>query len=453
MEENINDIDNHKLDKTKTSKEPDLNKTDAKVSKQPELDKTDAEVSKQPDLDKTDAKVSKKPELNKTDAKVSKQPELNETDAKVSKQPYLDKTDAKVLKQPDLDTTDAKVSKQPELDKTNAKVSKQPENDDIYAEKTRNPKPGDGEDKDNVRINKPDRNKYPMETTPRGLAMIINNGDFQPESGFNPRHGSNVDVRNLADLFQYLGFRVFLKLDLEKNKIMKNIDDFKKQFEEMPVDMCIFCIMSHGSNGNLVDIEGVEIDVEEEIMKTFYESKALQGKPKLFLFQYCRGGEMDYGVETDSKKGNRKQKSNDQLMMAPKLPLVADILIANSTIPGFVSNRNIRHGTWFFQCFIEVFRENGKHMDIRDMFDKVSIMLTDKESNDAGRRKQTFEMISRGFFKKLYFNPVDNVEDVDDVDEDEDTENEAIDNNQRSKDGLRKKMKIVRKSVSEWFSS
>ena len=55
---------------------------------------------------------------------------------------------------------------------------------------------------------------YPMKSTPRGFALIINNSDFQPESGFGPRHGSNVDVKNLDDLFQYLGFRVFVKQNL-----------------------------------------------------------------------------------------------------------------------------------------------------------------------------------------------------------------------------------------------
>ena len=72
----------------------------------------------------------------------------------------------------------------------------------------------------------------------------------------------------------------------------------------------------------------------------------------------------------------------------PKLPSVTDILIANSTVPGFVSNRNIRHGTWFFQCLLEVFKENAKDTDIRDMFDQMAVMLNEKESKDVSRRKQ-----------------------------------------------------------------
>jgi len=254
------------------------------------------------------------------------------------------------------------------------------------------------------------RNEYPIQSSPSGYAMIIDNGDFNPESGFPPRKGSEKDVKNLAELFEFLGFKVFSKQNLRKKEIFKSIEEFKLLFKNADVDMCVFCIMSHGSNGNIVDINGNEIDVEEEIIKKFYnkECPALQGKPKLFLLQYCRGDEMDYGTEEFRNTVRSSANLLGAAPGAPKIPNVTDILIANSTVPGYVSNRNIHHGTWFFQCLVGVFRENADHMDIRDMFDEVAVMLNQKESKDAGRRKQTFEVINRGFFKKLYFNPIKN---------------------------------------------
>ena len=159
------------------------------------------------------------------------------------------------------------------------------------------------------------------------------------------------------------------------------------------------------NKGNLVDINGKEIDVEEDIIKKFYnkECPALQGIPKLFLLQYCRGNEKDLGIE---KFRNTTKPSSALAPGASKIPNVTDILIANSTVPGYVSNRNIHHGTWFFQCLVNVFRENAHHMDIREMFDEVNYMLMEMESKDAEKRHQTFEVSGRGFFKKLYFNPV-----------------------------------------------
>lgn len=297
---------------------------------------------------------------------------------------------------------------------------------------------------------RPESNIYPMATKPRGLALIINNASFLPKSGFKPRNGSDVDVTNLAELFKYLGFKVFVKNDLKAEKIHEYIDRFKKQFEKMSVDMSAFCIMSHGDNGELVDIDGVGMDVEEDIIKKFYDLSPLIGKPKLFLLQYCRGEKLDYGNSVPLDRDLNK----DKLRFGPKLPTVADILIANSTVPGFVSNRNTRHGTWFFQCFIQVFKENAKDMDVRDMLDQVAVMLNDKESNDPDRRKQTFETVNRGFYKKLYFNPVGE-EKV----EDEETNSEAKEENvnlqdskEQKKPGLRKKIKEARKSVSDWFT-
>jgi len=254
-------------------------------------------------------------------------------------------------------------------------------------------------------------NEYPMQSLPRGYSLIINNSSFKPESGFQARTGSEEDVRKLFDLFNYLGFYITSKQDLGSDDIKTSIEDFQKMFVRNPVDMCVVCVMSHGSNGNLLDINGKEMDVEEDIVRKFYNNEApfLQGLPKLFLLQYCRGDELDFGVEESftETRGTVRPLESAPILKAPKLPSATDILIANSTIPGFVSNRNTKHGAWFFQCLETVFRELAENMDIRDMFDQVAMMLNEKESKDTGRRKQTFEVINRGFFKKLFFNPTD----------------------------------------------
>ena len=83
--------------------------------------------------------------------------------------------------------------------------------------------------------------------------------------------------------------------------------------------------------------------------------------------------------------------------------MLTDILNpdANYIKPGSVSNRNTHHGTWFFQCLVGVFKDNSDAMDSRDTFDQAAIMPMEKESKDEGRRKQTFKMINRGFYKKF----------------------------------------------------
>ena len=94
-----------------------------------------------------------------------------------------------------------------------------------------------------------------------------------------------MDVRNLKDLFLYLGFNVIVKQDLTKEKIQKCIEKFKQQFKEISPDMCIVSIMSHGCSGKMVDIDGVEMQLQKDVMKHFYCHPFL-GKPKLFLLQF-----------------------------------------------------------------------------------------------------------------------------------------------------------------------
>ena len=69
-------------------------------------------------------------------------------------------------------------------------------------------------------------------------------------------------------------------------------------------------------------------------------------------------------------------------------------------IPGYVSKRHPRKGTWIIQCLCKVFLENYEKLEIREMLDKVSAMLTTYESPDG--QKQSCEYNVRTL-KKLYF--------------------------------------------------
>jgi len=243
-----------------------------------------------------------------------------------------------------------------------------------------------------------------------GLALIISNEDFKKE--FNPRAGGAVDVEKLDKLFSDLGFAVTTAKNLKQKEIQKTVQRFKNSITTN-IDMVIISILSHGDNGNLVDIDGEELDIEEEIISQFYNTscEVLVGKPKLFLLQYCRGDKRDMGKQVPTGAETRASRPPDDIVLpSTKIPGVTDVLIANSTVPGFVSNRNTRDGTWFVQCFEKVVREGIKHkMDIRDMFDRMQEKMQEMESKNPNenineKRKQTFELVNRGFTKKLYLN-------------------------------------------------
>ena len=81
-----------------------------------------------------------------------------------------------------------------------------------------------------------------------------------------------------------------------------------------------------------------------------------------------------------------------------------DILIAYSTLPGYVANRDCTKGTWFVQSLCKVFMEHAHNTNLRDMLDLVALDLKQNFTSEAGT-KQSFNYDVRHFYKKLYFNP------------------------------------------------
>ena len=80
-----------------------------------------------------------------------------------------------------------------------------------------------------------------------------------------------------------------------------------------------------------------------------------------------------------------------------------DMLVAYSTLPGYVANRDRYRGTWFVESLCSVFMDRAADTDLRDMLDVVAQRLKNYESEMG--TKQTFAYEVRHFYKKLFFNP------------------------------------------------
>lgn len=114
------------------------------------------------------------------------------------------------------------------------------------------------------------------------------------------------------------------------------------------------CILTHG-------IEGGKIHAADGLFNVtdLYENfegdacESLQGKPKLFFIQACRGTLTDAGIfMTNFKK--LYVKLPGIVYFNPK----ADFLIMKSTSEGFYSFRNVIEGSWFIQSLCEELTEN-----------------------------------------------------------------------------------------------
>jgi len=253
---------------------------------------------------------------------------------------------------------------------------------------------------------------YTMKTNPRGIALIVNFEKFTSNIGYKNRQGSRVDEQNLTALFKEFGFNVDVQRNLNQLDTYKTLDSLSKNPDLETAEMLIICILSHGHNGEIVCSDGRVLKTEQILRKFNNEyCPQLRGKPKFFIFQACRGEDIDYGSRRRTVSDGREEM--DAAIIAPeqiqkslpeyKDPVWEDFLIAYSTLPGYVSQRDIYRGTWFIESLVDVFMNYSHEMELCDMLTVVARKLGGYESEDGF--KQSFAFENRHFTKKLFFNP------------------------------------------------
>ena len=248
---------------------------------------------------------------------------------------------------------------------------------------------------------------YKMSAHPRGQVLIINIESFQ-ENVLSTRTGSQMDVDNLQELFTQMGFTVTTCQNLGYADMYHQVLNFAAKKEHSAGDASIVAIFSHGQHGTVSTADGRKIETEW-ILQQFNNANcpALRGKPKIFLFQACRGDEVDYGVYTEVPEGCRAGQERSRTMSDSAKPdkglTVEDMLIAYSAIPGYVSHRDTERGTWFVECLCKVFMEQAATAHLKDMLDETARRMGDYQSEMGAM--QSFEYSVRHFYKKLFFNP------------------------------------------------
>lgn len=256
------------------------------------------------------------------------------------------------------------------------------------------------------------QNSYPNHNRkPRGQALILNYEKFTNASS---RIGSEVDVIHLDQLLQQLGYTVTLKTNLDQQGTCYELDLYANYVEHENADSTIIALMSHGKagttdQGTLIYTSDGRYITSEYILSRFNNRSCplLQGKPKIFLFQFCRGDSIDQGSRNSSLIRNVSNPVTD----GSTLPDTStefqrsydDMLIAYSSLPGYVSYREESEGTWFIKALCLIFMEEAHYYHVDRLLERVDDLIKCWTAKKNG--KQTLEIIKRGFNKKFYFNP------------------------------------------------
>ncbi|XP_051536818.1 caspase-7-like [Myxocyprinus asiaticus] len=188
-----------------------------------------------------------------------------------------------------------------------------------------------------------------------GKCLIINNFG----SPHLHRVGCSTDENLLYSTFQSLGFHVQVEKNLTADQM---VDALTKVSKDNHTDMsCFVCVlMSHGAEGKVLgsDQHSVPIKTLTSTM-TSDLCPSLQGKPKLFFLQACRGKEGDPVDETDSPEGE----------FMSDVPEV-DFLCCYSTVEGYFSWRNPDMGSVFIRQLCKMLMDS--HLEIIQILIRVN---------------------------------------------------------------------------------
>uniref|UniRef100_A0A914P8N5 Caspase-3 n=1 Tax=Panagrolaimus davidi TaxID=227884 RepID=A0A914P8N5_9BILA len=303
---------------------------------------------------------------------------------------------------------------------------------------------------------------YPNFSTPKGLALIINNREFA-HSQYNPRMGTEVDESNIRKLLVKLGYQVErTHHNLSAGSMLRTAKIFAANELHKNFDSCVVVVLTHGQYDHFIGSDGEAANVHD-FLACFNASNAkfLKGKPKLFFFQACRGDSHDYGTDaTDIGKisslfscmrsspprlqrnfnNNTNNNFESSLFPSPppstsssssssttfpiatsirfngitaasrgglkreKRPTEGDMVIAFATTPRYVSWRNSNSGSWFIQSICEIFGKFAATEDIGSLLIKVNKRVADAYQSSNAGQKQIPEFVIR-LQKKFYFFP------------------------------------------------
>uniref|UniRef100_W5KSH7 Caspase-6 n=1 Tax=Astyanax mexicanus TaxID=7994 RepID=W5KSH7_ASTMX len=232
---------------------------------------------------------------------------------------------------------------------------------------------------------------YKMDHKRRGLALIFNQQNFSHE--LDMRHVLGQLQTRLTSL---KGFEVKGYDNLKKKDMLQKIRKGTANHADADCFVCVF--LSHGENGHVYAFDD-KIDIKE-VTSLFRGDKcrSLVGKPKIFIFQACRGKDREIGVTPMTADDSDTEVVEDAAMIYT-LPAGADFLMCYSVAEGFVSFRNKKDGTYYIQKLCTTLQEHGLTLEFTELLTLVNMKLSEL----CLQGKKQMPCFSSMLTKSLYF--------------------------------------------------
>lgn len=256
---------------------------------------------------------------------------------------------------------------------------------------------------------------YIMESTPRGVVLIINNKDF--ERNQTERAGTEHDCKKLKDLFESLSFKVIVKENLTSGNMLKEFHTFANHSDLENADCLVLAVLSHGTGENYIcGVDGRGIHVMDILTKIFSAKKCpkMRGKPKMFIFNACRGDKNGESIEIENTLNLSSTIQRDELQRDGPNSVstdrqvldTQDLLLCFSTFPGYSSYRDTNEGSWFIQEFVSVFEEQAHSEHVMDMLTEINRKVSQKKHRESmSETCVQMPFPSSSLTKKWFINP------------------------------------------------
>lgn len=204
---------------------------------------------------------------------------------------------------------------------------------------------------------------------------------------YEPRDGADVDSNNVRNTCaKYLPNHELEVVDEEvgRNKFWSTVDNTLVKLQTGNYSSFIFIISSHGNQEEVKNEKGETFKSErivledesevtlDEIKEKFNGTNApfLNGKPKVFIIQACRGVNVGRLVP-DKADCSGGQTQNLHNLVQYSRPDNADVLEAYATSSGTRAWRNSEEGTWYIKHLCKAISENTQRDHFMDLLLKV----------------------------------------------------------------------------------
>uniref|UniRef100_H2MXM9 Caspase-6 n=2 Tax=Oryzias latipes TaxID=8090 RepID=H2MXM9_ORYLA len=205
-----------------------------------------------------------------------------------------------------------------------------------------------------------------------------------------------------------LNFDVRSYDDAKQTEVLDRIHEAAEE-DHSDADCFLLVFLSHGENNCVYTYDGM-INIQD-ITAAFRGDNcpSLVGKPKIFIFQACRGNKCDTSVVITAASAN-DEVNNEVVVDASAiktLPAAADFIMCYSVAEGFYSFRDPIKGSWYIQDLCELLEKCGSRLEFTELLTLVNRKLAMRSvrmrSDPNGSEKKQVPCFASMLTKKLYF--------------------------------------------------